>query len=342
MQVCLHSSIRGTQNRVHLAAVGLALSAASFAACAQDKVSFLLDWVPSGEFAAYYAGVANGYFKEQNIDLTISRGYGGGDTVGKVAAGAAPFGIADIAPALTARAKTGAPIKIISSMYVYSPHSMFVLESSGIKSFQDLKGKRIGITPGNSHKFYFPEVAKRAGLDEGAVQWVNVDATSMATLLIAKRVDAAPFFSMHHYYVNKAAEAQGEKVRVLPYVATGFEIYSSSIMTNENTARNNPDLVKRFLAAVWKSVRWANDNPEKACALHVKANPEIKQDDCEGSLKAVNAIVFDGFASKTGLGRFDAQRLQTTWQEVAKAQQLDAGFDYKQAIDMQFLPAVGK
>lgn len=333
--------LRSALHRARLTTLGLTLSAAALAASAQEKVNFLLDWIPSGEFAAYYAGVANGFFKEQNIDLTISRGYGGGDTVSKVAAGAAPFGIADIAPVLTARVKAGAPVKAISSMYVYSPHSMFVLESSGIKNMKDLQGKRVGITPGNSHKFYFPEVAKRVGLDERSVQWVNIDASSMASLLISKRLDAAPFFSIHHYYVNKAAETQGEKVRVLPYVATGFTIYSSSLITNENTVKTSPDLVKRFLTATWKSVRWARDNPEQACALHVQANPEVKADDCVGSLKGVNAHVFNDFSAKVGLGRFDVQRLEATWKEVAKAQQLDPGFDYKTTVDTSFLPTAG-
>lgn len=312
------------------------------AASAQDKATFLLDFLPSGEFAAYYAGVAKGFFKEQAIDLTINRGYGGGDTVAKVGAGAAQFAIADFSPALTARAKTNAPVKVVSSMYSYSPHSMFVLESSGIKSFKQLEGKRIGITPGNSHKFYFPEVAKRTGVDESTIQWVNIDAASMANLLIAKKLDAAPFYSIHYYYVNKAAEAQGEKIRMLPYVETGFTIYSAALMTNEATLKSNPDMVRRFLAAAWKSVNWANEYPEEACALHVKANPEVKADDCLGSLKAVNAVVFTDFARKAGLGQFDPARLEMTWNQVAKAQGLDSSFNYKSVIDTSLLPTTNK
>lgn len=173
-------------------AASACLAVASLGASAQDKVQFLLDLIPSSEYAAYYAGVANGFYKEQNIDMSIGRGYGSGDTVSKVAAGAAPFGIADIAPALTGRAKAGVPVKVLSSMYVFSPHSIFVLESSGIKTLKDLQGKRIGITPGNSHKYYFPEVAKRVGIDESKIEWVNVDASSMASLLISERLDAVP------------------------------------------------------------------------------------------------------------------------------------------------------
>ena len=333
LKICLRG---GT--KFAAASVLLASALTPLASSAQEKATFLLDFLPSGEFAAYYAGVAKGFFKEQNIDLTINRGYGSGDTVAKVSAGAAQFGIADFSAAVTARAKTNAPVKILSSMYSYSPHAMFVLESSGITSFKQLSGKRVGITPGNSHRLYFPEVAQRTQLDESTVQWTNVDAASMANLLIAKRLDAAPFYSIHYYYVNKAAEAQGEKIRMLPYVETGFTIYSSVLMSNETVVKNNPDLLKRFLAAAWKSANWANENPEEACALHVKANPEVKADDCLGSLRAVNSLVFTDFAKKAGQGRFEPARLEATWKQVAKAQSLDVNFNYKTAIDTSLLP----
>ena len=336
------SSPTSLLHRLQALCLGLTLAATSSSAFAQDKVQFLLDFLPSGEFAAYYGGVAKGFFKEQQIDLTISRGYGGGDTVAKVAAGAAPFGIADISATLAGSAKGGMPVKILSSMYVFSPHSMFVLESSNIKSLKDLTGKRIGITPGNSHKLYFPEVAKRVGIDESKVQWVNVDGASMATLLISKQLDAAPFFAIHYYYVNKAAVAQGQKIVALPFVETGFTIYSSVLFSNENTIKTNPDLVRRFLTAAWKSVRWARENPEEACSLHVKQNPEVKQDDCVGSLTAVNGYVFNEFSQKIGLGKFEEARLEATWKEVVKAQELDPAFDYKKVFNLTLLPATEK
>ncbi|PQZ67694.1 hypothetical protein CQ050_17735 [Achromobacter sp. MYb9] len=329
---------RFSRRAARLAAAAVLTSAVAMAH-ADDNVQFLLDWIPSGEFAAYYAGLSQGFFKEQGIDLKISRGFGGGDTVNKVGAGSAQFGIADIAPVFAARAKTGLPVKVISSMYVYSPHSMFVLESSGITSLADLKGKNVGITPGNSHKFYFPEVAKRVGLDESTVRWTNVDASTMASLLIAKKLDAAPFFAIHEYYINKSAQAQGEKIRVLPYVETGFTIYSSSILTSDNTLKSNPDLVKRFLAAIWKSQQWAHAHPEEACKLHVAQNPEVKADDCLGSFKAEDKYVFADFAAKTGFGKFDDKRLADTWAQVTKAQQLDPQWDYQQAVDTALVPA---
>ena len=113
----------------------------------------------------------------------------------KLAGGAFDFGIADIGAVLAARARSDMPVVAIHALYTHSPHSLFVLESSGIEDFQGLEGKRIGIPPGNSHRLYFPKVAERAGTDASQIVWVNTDGAAMAPLLIQKQLDAAPFYS---------------------------------------------------------------------------------------------------------------------------------------------------
>jgi NitT/TauT family transport system substrate-binding protein len=301
--------------RITITAIGASLSALvlSTSAMAQDKVHFQTDWLPSGEHAMYYGGWTKGFWADQGIDVTITRGYGSGDTVTKIATGAADFGVADFGAVLTAKAKTGVPVRTISFLYTHSPHSLFVLESSGIDNFKGLEGKNIGITPGNSHKVYFPKVAEKAGTDPTKLNWVLTDGAAMAPLLIAKQIDAAPFYSMHHYYQNKAA-------------------------TSQSMIDDNPDLVKRFLTATWNAMNWAHENPEETCKLHVERVPEVVFDDCMGSLNATLTFIFNDHSSATGLGNFDAERLKFTWGTVSEAQSLDASWDPAQAIDVGHLP----
>src|SRR5262249_34850534 len=99
----------------------LALSLLPVAARAADDVHFILDWIPTGEHAAYYAGKARGLFEKEGINVRISRGYGSGDTVTKIAGGAGDFGIADISAVMTARQRTGTPVKTIATVYTHSP-----------------------------------------------------------------------------------------------------------------------------------------------------------------------------------------------------------------------------
>ncbi len=323
------SSIR---RRTGLAALALTLLLGG-PALAQDKVRFQTDWIPSGEHAMYYGAWSKGIYAKHGIDITITRGYGSGDTVTKVAAGAADFGVADIAAVMTARARTNVPIKTIAVLYNESPHSLFVLKSSGITNFKGLEGKKIGITPGNSHRFYFPEVAKKAGTDPNKLIWTNMDGAAMAAQLIAKNIDAAPFYSIHYYYINKAAVKAGQEILPLPFVEVGFKIYAASLITTDKMIQDKPDLVTRFLAATKEAFEWAAANPEEACKLHVVRFPEVELDDCMGSVKAVMKFVFNDHTKEFGWGKESPDRLKFSWETIATANELKPEFDYKTAID---------
>lgn len=325
----------GTWFRSMLAVV--ALSGVMSSAHAADKVRFQTDWIPSGEHAMYYGAVEKGLFEAEGIDITISRGYGSGDTVTKLAAGAFDFGVSDVAVVMAARARQNVPVKVIAVVYNQSPHSLFALKSSGIKDFKGLEGKRIGITPGNSHKFYFPDVARRAGTDPSKIKWVNMDGAAMAAQLIAKNLDAAPFYSMHHYYQNKAAMKAGEEIVVLPFIEVGFKIYAASIITSDKMIADNPGLVTRFLRAVHKSFEWARDNPEEACKLHTKRVPEVALDDCMGSLRATLEFAFNDHTDKYGWGKESPERLAFTWKAVSEAQQLPSDWAPTQIMDTSFI-----
>ncbi len=321
------------------AGAGLLLAMMPGIALALDEVHLQTDWIPSGEHAAYYGAWSKGIFEDHGIDITITRGYGSGDTITKLAGGAFDFGVADFGAVLAARAKSGMPIKTIGMLYTHSPHSLFVLESSGIEDFKGLEGKRIGITPGNSHRLYFPKVAERAGTDSSKIRWVNTDGATMAPLLIQGRLDAAPFYSIHHFYQNKAAQEAGETIKVLPFEEVGFAIYAASLITSDEMIEENPDLVKRFLAATYEAFEWAKENPEEACTLHTERVPEVAMDDCMGSLEATLTFVFNDHSEATGLGQYDPERLAFTWEVVKEAQEIETDSDPADALDTSMVPS---
>jgi NitT/TauT family transport system substrate-binding protein len=151
--------------------------------------------------------------------------------------------------------------------------------------------------------------------------------------LIAKNLDAAPFYSIHHYYQNKAAKAAGEEIIVLPFVEVGFKIFAATIIAGDKMIAEKPDLTKRFLRAIKKTFEFARDNAEETCKLHVEKIPEVALDDCMGSVRATLAFVYNDHTDKFGWGKESPERLDFTWKAVAEAQELKPDWDYKQAID---------
>ena len=96
---------------------------------------------------------------------------------------------------------------------------------------------------------------------------------------------------------------------------------------------DKPDLTKRFLRAIKKTFEFARDNPEETCKLHVEKIPEVALDDCLGSVRATLTFVYNDHSQQYGWGKESPERLDFTWKAIAEAQELDAKWDYKQAID---------
>src|SRR5918994_748657 len=59
----------------------------------KDKVTLQSKWVPQAQFAGYYAALAEGYYEEEGLDVTIKPG--GPDITPEqvVASGGAEFGV---------------------------------------------------------------------------------------------------------------------------------------------------------------------------------------------------------------------------------------------------------
>lgn len=331
-------------SKIKSSALSVALSAAITlvalpgAARAADSVHLMLDWIPTGDYAPYYAGIASGIYQRNGIELRISKGNGSGDTLSKLAGGAADIGMADISAVFTARQRSALPVKMIAAVYAHSPHSLFVLKSSGITSFSGLEGKKIGITPGNSHRLYFPAVAAAAKTDPNKIEWVTVDGSSMGPLLISGRVDAIPTYSTNFFYQNKQAMRAGKELAVLPFVEAGFTIYSLAMHTTEKTIADKPQMLKAFMKATEESWEAARADPKATCEAHVKAIPQVELDDCLGSLNATLGFIFTDHAKEAGIGGITAERLNKTYEVVAQSQSLDPKIDPATAVDMSFLP----
>jgi NitT/TauT family transport system substrate-binding protein len=307
-------------------------------AVAQDKIDFQLSWIPTGQFAAYFAGIANGFYKDEGIDLSILRGPSSGEAVRRVASGAALVGDGDISAIMAGRTREQLNVKCVQSVYTQSPHSLFVLEGSGIGGIKDLEGKSVGTTAGNSHQVYFPLLARMNGVDAAKVKFVTADPTAMGALLLNGQVDAVTQFSINYYFQNQHAERVGKKIKVLPYADYGFKIYSICIHTRDDVIAKRPELVSRFLKATKRSFEWTRDNPEKAAELHQKANPEAEVAGSLGEIRVVLSLVFNQDSERAGYGKFDPDRLQSTWKIVAESQQLDPSLDPNQFVDTRFLP----
>src|SRR5437588_7379203 len=153
-------------------AAGLVLAAVS-AVAADTPVTFQLNWMAGGPNAGFAAAVAEGYYRDAGLDVTLVQGNGSGNTAQLVASGRAQLAYAD-AVAVSQLIAKGAPMKVLAKVYQSNPNEVSALKKNGIRSVKDLAGKKVGVPSGSSQTTMLPLFLKANGLKESDMTLMNM------------------------------------------------------------------------------------------------------------------------------------------------------------------------
>jgi len=279
--------------------------------------TLILDFVPTGEYVPHYTALEKGYYRDEGLDVKILRGQGSGDTVKRIAAGQGEVGIADISALIAARANTDVAVKAIALWYRRPPHGVFVRGDSPIKTSKELEGKKLAISPGNSHQILWPVFEKLSGLKPGSVTWVTMDAASMPPALIRSAVDAVPFFVVHEARIRKIAKQQNADIRVLAaWADLGFDVASTSLVAREETIAKDPEGLKAFLRATLRGADYAfrQKHFDEGVGYVVKAHPEVDPEGAVGAAQVGARFVYasEVTSGKMAVGQLDPAQLEKT------------------------------
>ena len=181
-----------------------------------------------------------------------------------------------------------------------------------------------GVTPGNSLLVYFPLVAKANDLDPSRLTFVTMEASALLPTLLAGQIDAMPGFATVFELRNAETSAQGKPLRDFPFAKNGLKVYGECQFVAEQTIKSKPDLIARYMRATQKSLRWALANPDEAAHLLSAAYPELKEASVLVNHKAFMSYVFNETSEKVGLGGFDLEQVQRTFEAVKATHQVTA------------------
>src|SRR5262249_14161900 len=128
---------------VTAAACGLLASMNFSAAADLTAASLRLKWFPQAQFLGYYVAKQKGWYAAEGIDLTINPGGPNIIAENLVAAGSDTFGHGGGAASLLQAREKGLSVVGIGMIFQETPYRFVALERSGIKTFGDLKGKKL-------------------------------------------------------------------------------------------------------------------------------------------------------------------------------------------------------
>jgi NitT/TauT family transport system substrate-binding protein len=325
------------RNSIRRLLVGAALAsgltlAAGNAGAANTPVTFQLNWVAGGANAGFAAAVAEGFYRDAGLDVTLVQGNGSGNTAQLVANGRSEIAYAD-AVAVSQLIAKGAPMKVLSTVYQSNPNEVSALKKTGIKSVKDLAGKKVGVPSGSSQTTMLPLLLKANNLKESDVNLINMPATAMVPSLLQGQVDAI-LGSIDSYQIQ--LEAQGAQTDNFMFADHGVPTVSTSIFASDSYIKNNPEVVRKFIAASLKGWYFALDNPEKAVKDLKSVFPEVNEKLATAELASIKPLLCSGGAKYIGKAE-DALWVKTQ-DLLSEVKLLPAGQDPKSYYTNDYLP----
>src|SRR5262245_211165 len=303
-------------NRFVLTAALLLGAVLPSAANAADPVRLRLNWMYYGSHAPFALGKDKGYFRDAGIDLDIRSGNGSGSAHRLVANGDSQFSYGSCASMVNLAAK-GAPLISVAVIDAMGTEAVIVRPDAGVSKLGDLKGKSILTTANAGVNTFFPLVLKNGGLAEGDVKITNVPDGALVSSYLQ---GAGGSVGILGGLDDKPAEIKangGAQPVTFPYSDFGVNQVGYCIVTNTETLKNNPDLVKRFVEATLKSYKEAETNPDAAIAAMADiVGGTMAEDQGKAQARAVLDVTLGVLYSKANTDKKLGLHVSSDWDDM--------------------------
>lgn len=250
-------------------ATALALSLISTAALAADDLTLQLKWVTQAQFAGYYVALENGYYGEEDLNVTIKPGGPDIAPTQVLAGGGADVTVEWMPAALAAREK-GLAMVNIAQPFKSSGMMLTCRKDAGVTSTDDFAGKTLGVWFfGNEFPFLswmsqlgLPTDGSDAGV-EVLKQGFNVDP------LINGQAACVSTMTYNEYWQVIDAGLTPEDLTTFKYEDQGVATLEDGLYVLEENLADAAfeDKMVRFVRASMKGWKWAEENPEDAAMI---------------------------------------------------------------------------
>jgi NitT/TauT family transport system substrate-binding protein len=316
-----------------VAAAAFAAATIALPAAAQQKLDFILNWVPGGDHSPYYYAKKQGWYAKEGIDLNIEPGKGSALATQKVGAGANPIGLADMGGVLVAKGK-GANTVAVFNVYANSPQGLYWLKSSGIKGIKDFPGKKIGNPAADGARTMWPALAKANGIDPKSITWVNIDPNAKLSALKAKSIDiTTSFYNIHHIFKRELGNDMG----FVAWRDIGLNPYGNSVIVNAEFLAKNKPLIAKFVKVTQHAFAECVKDPKPCVQALIDANGALSFDNEMVNWQLVEVLMSDKISQTVALGWHDDARMKADYELVKDYVGIEKPYDVKTVYTNEFL-----
>lgn len=239
-----------------------------------EEVTFVLDWTPNTNHTGLYVAIANGYFEEAGLKVSVVQPPDDGAEV-LVASNRAQFGVTfqdSMAPALMG--DTALPISAVAAVLQHNTSGIVSRAGEGMDRPAGLEGHSYATWDLPVEKATLQQVVENDGGDFSKVELIPSTVTDEVSALQSKSVDSIWIF---YGWAGVACEVAGLDIDYFDFAEYDpvFDYYTPVIMASNEYLESNPEGAKAFLSALSKGYTWAAENPKEAAEILMEAAPEL-------------------------------------------------------------------
>lgn len=159
----------------------------------------------------------------------------------------------------------GLDTRVLSASARGVKHYLGVVPGSGIKTLQDLKGKRVAIFRGTASQLSFDAALASQGLSEKDLKVINLDFNAAVAALAAKQIDAS-------WGGSSLTALQAKGLAELPLNTKdlgGAGSVQAVLVGSGKFVDEHPEVVAKLLKAQQQAVQWLTQDSNKEAYIQL-------------------------------------------------------------------------
>jgi NitT/TauT family transport system substrate-binding protein len=253
------------------------LATASRSAVAADAAKLSVATTGSDSSSTVFFAKELGYFTQNGLDVDITTTTNGADAVNATVSGSVDIASSNIS-SLVLAATRGIPVIAVAPGGVYngSPTlALLVLKDSPIRTAADLNGKVVALPGLNTiAQFIIQAYMDKNGGNWRSVKFIELPLPSMPAALEQHRADCVTTFEP---FITMGLDAGTLRIFANPNSSIASRWFTSLWISSTAFVQKNPDMIRRFDAAMRQAAVWANSHRSESAAILVK-NSKLSPD----------------------------------------------------------------
>jgi NitT/TauT family transport system substrate-binding protein len=227
------------------------------AAGSPEKVTLAVAQLPHS--ALVHLAIAKGYFAAEGLDVIVLRFPFGKPALDAVLEGKADLGTCAETPFVLAVLQERQALWLATVASSTANTVLVARSDAGINSPAGIRGKRIGYARGTNGEFFLNSLLVRHGLDDDAVQRVDLKPDEMPDAMARGLVDGVVIWNPIN---GRIATQMGDGARTFSAQDLYFE--SLGIVARPGFVRDHPGRARKVMRALLRAEVFARTSPAQA------------------------------------------------------------------------------